>query len=123
MLDAGMDTLIKNYNGNFGSFLDDYKEANKLTAKGLKDSKDWRSMSDEEWKKTLESFDKYVEKWQEEMDKKLEKQREAGEKAALKAPPGMRSIAASQAMLAVAASGFYVGNFAESDTEPVTEEE
>ncbi len=120
---AGMDILTKQYDGNFAAFVEDYKEANKITAKQLKDSKDWRTMSEDEWKKTLESFDKYVEAWQEEMDRKIEKQQEAGEKAALKAPPGMRSIAASQAMLAVAASGFYTGNFVGTETEPVEEEE
>ena len=81
------------------------EEAHKLTAKELKEEKDWRDMSDEEWDKMLEGIDKYIESYKERLRQMKEMQEEAASKAAMEAEPGNEALAASAAALAVA-SGF-----------------
>lgn len=81
------------------------EESNKLIAKELKEEKDWREMSDDEWDKMLEGIDKYIDAFKERLRQMREMQEEAAKKAALEADAGNEAIAASSAALAVA-SGF-----------------
>ena len=81
------------------------EESHRLTAKDLKEDKDWREMSDEEWDKMLEGVDKYIDAFKERVKQMKEMQEEAAEKAAMEADPEMKSVAASQAATE-AASGF-----------------
>ena len=82
------------------------EESAKLTAKELKEEKDWRDMSDEEWDKMLEGIDKYIDAFKERLRQMKEMQEEAAQKAALEAEAGQESLAASAAALNAAASGF-----------------
>ena len=93
----------------FSDVIREYEEANKLTAEELKESEDWRSSSDEAWDKLLEGIDNYIDSCRETSKEKTDLQRKAAQKASLEASAGMKSIAASQAVLAVASSGFYGG--------------
>ena len=86
----------------FQKFCDD----NQITAQELKEEKDWREMSEDEWDKMLESLDKYVDAFKERLKQMEELQDEAAKKAALEADSSMRTIAASAAALSVAANGF-----------------
>lgn len=86
----------------FQKFCDD----NQITAQELKEEKDWREMSEDEWDKMLESLDKYVDAFKERLKQMEELQDEAARKAASEADPSMRTIAASAAALSVAANGF-----------------
>lgn len=86
----------------FQKFCDD----NQINARELKEEKDWREMSEEEWDKMLESLDKYVDAFKERLKQMEELQDEAAKKAALEADSSMRTIAASSAALSVAANGF-----------------
>lgn len=81
------------------------EESHKITSKDLKEEKDWRDMSDEEWDKMLEGIDKYIEAFKERLKQMKEMQEEAAQKAALEADAGNGANAASSAALA-AASGF-----------------
>ena len=81
------------------------EESHKLTAQELKEEKDWRDMSDEEWDKMLEGIDKYIDAFKERLRQMKEMQEEAAQKAALEADAGNEAIAASSAALA-AANGF-----------------
>lgn len=84
------------------------EESHKLTAQELKEEKDWRDMSDEEWDKMLEGIDKYIDAFKERLRQMKEMQEEAAQKAALEADAGNEAIAASSAALA-AANGFEGG--------------
>ena len=85
------------------------EESHKLTAKELKDEKDWREMSDEEWDKLMENIDKYIDDYKARLEEMKKKQDEAARKAAMEAEPGKEALAAASAALAVAASGFTTG--------------
>ena len=80
-------------------------ESHKITSNNLKEEKDWREMSDDEWDKMLEGIDKYIEAFKERLKQMKEMQEEAAQKAALEADAGNEAIAASSAALA-AVSGF-----------------
>ena len=101
-----------------------FEELHKLSAKELKDEKDWRDMSGEEWDKMLEGVDNYIDAYKERLKQMKEIQDEAAQKAALEADPEMRTIAASSAALAVAACGFDSGSTVETgETESSSTEE
>ena len=99
-----------------------YEEANKLTAEELKDSEDWRSTSDEAWDKLLEGIDNYIDSCREMSKEKADLQRKAAQKASLEASAGMKSIAASQAVLAAASCGFYGGIPSDSRESGISDE-
>lgn len=84
----------------------EYKDSHQITAKELKEEKDWRDMSDEEWNDMVEGVDQYVEAYKERQEQLRELEKEAEQKAALEADFNMRTIAASSAALNVAANGF-----------------
>ena len=85
-----------------------FEDAHKLSAQELKEEKDWRDMSGEEWDKMLEGVDNYIDAFKERLREMKEMQDEAAQKAAMEADPEMRTIAASAAALAVA-TGFDAG--------------
>lgn len=85
-----------------------FEEAYKLSAQELKEEKDWRDMSAEEWDKLLEDVDNYIDAFKEHLREMKEMQDEAAQKASMEAKPEMRALAASSAALA-AASGFNTG--------------
>ncbi|MCR4745463.1 MAG: hypothetical protein K5894_09580 [Lachnospiraceae bacterium] len=91
-----------------------YENAHKLSAAELKEEKDWRDMSSEEWDKMLEGFDKYIDDFKERLRKLKEMEDEVAQKAAMEADPEMRAIAAASAALA-AAAGFDAGSSAETE--------
>ena len=93
---------------SFSSALRTFEESHKLSAQGLKEEKDWRDMSGEEWDKMLEDVDNYIDAFKEQMREMKEKQDEAAQKAALEADSDMKTIASSSAALAVA-NGFDSG--------------
>ena len=78
------------------------EESHKLTAKELKEEKDWREMSDEEWDNMLEGIDKYIDAFKERLKQMREMQEEAAKKASAEADSDMKAAAASSAALAVA---------------------
>ena len=82
-----------------------FRDENQLTAQELKEEKDWRDMTDEEWDKMLEGVDKYIEAYKERLRQMKEMQEEAAQKAAVEADSDMRTTAASSAALNVAANG------------------
>ena len=92
-----------------------FRDENQLTAQELKEEKDWRDMTDEEWDKMLEGVDKYIEAYKERLRQMEEMQEEAAQKAALEADSDMRTTAASAAALNVAANGS--GSTSEGETE------
>ena len=94
-----------------------FKESHKLSARGLKESEDWRDMSDDEWDKMLEGIDKYIDAFKERLKQMREMQEEAARKAALEAPSDRKTVAASTAALNVAANGFDGGSGAEGEEE------
>ena len=98
-----------------------FEENNKITSQDLKDSDDWRTMSDDKWDKMLEGIDKFIEAFRERLREMIRKQQEASLKAASEAPAEMKSVAASQAALDVAANGFFGGETSETEDEPETE--
>ena len=104
-----------------------FEENNKMTSQDLKDSDDWRTMSDDEWDKMLEGIDKFIDAFRERIREMIRKQQEAALKAASEAPAELRSVAASQAALDVAANGFFGGETSETEdeteTEPITGED
>ena len=91
-----------------------FEETHKVSAQELKEGKDWRDMSAEEWDKMLEGVDKYIDAFKEFLREMKEMQDEAAQKAAMEADPEMRTIAASSAALAVA-TGFDAGSSAETE--------
>ena len=104
-----------------------FEENNKMTSQDLKDSDDWRTMSDDEWDKMLEGIDKFIDAFRERIREMIRKQQEAALKAASEAPAELRSVAASQAALDVATNGFFGGETSETEdeteTEPITGED
>ena len=94
-----------------------FEETRKITAKELKEEKDWREISDEEWDKMLEGLDKYIDAYKERLKELKEMQDEAANKAAAQADPDMKAIAASEAALSVAANGFDGGDNGEEESE------
>ena len=104
-----------------------FEENNKITSQDLKDSDDWRTMSDDEWDKMLEGIDKFIEAFRERLREMTRKQQEAALKAASEAPAELRSVAASQAALDAAANGFFGGTASETEkdveAEPITGED
>ena len=101
-----------------------FEELHKLSAKELKDEKDWRDMSGEEWDKMLEGVDNYIDAYKERLKQMKEIQDKAAQKAAMDADPSMRTIAASSAALAAAACGFDSGASIEAgETESTFTEE
>ena len=97
-----------------------FEETHTLTAKELKEEKDWREMSDDEWDNLLEGIDKYIDAFKERIRQLKEIQEEAAQKAALEADSDMRATAASAAALSAAANGS--GAASEADGESQTEE-
>ena len=97
-----------------------FHDDNQLTAQELKEEKDWREMTEEEWDKMLESVDEYIDAFKERLRQLKEIQDEAAQKAALEADSDMRATAASSAALSAAANGF--GGTFEADAESQTEE-
>lgn len=91
------------------------EDSHKLTAQELKEEKDWREMTDEEWDKMLEGIDKYIDAFKERLRQMKEMQEEAAQKAALEADSDMRTTAASSAALSAAASG--IGGETETEAE------
>ena len=98
-----------------------FEENNKITSQDLKDSDDWRTMSDDEWDKMLEGIDKFIEAFRERLREMIRKQQEAALKAASEAPAELRSVAASQAALDVAAHGFFGATTSETEEDTETE--
>lgn len=82
-----------------------YVDSHKLTGKELKEEKDWRELSEDEWDKLLENIDEYIENVQEYLKRMKKLQDEAAQKAAADADPDMRANAASAAALNTAANG------------------
>ena len=97
-----------------------FHDDNQLTAQELKEEKDWREMTDEEWDKMLEGVDEYIDAFKERLRHLKEMQDEAAQKAALEADSDMRATAASAAALSAAANG--LGATSEADAESQTEE-
>ena len=89
-----------------------FEYAHKISAQELKEEKDWRDMTAEEWDKMLEGVDKYIDAFKEHLREMKEMQDEAVQKAVMEADPKMRTIAASSAALAIA-TGFDVGSSVE----------
>ena len=98
-----------------------FEENNKMTSQDLKDSDDWRTMSDEAWDKMLEGIDKFIEAFRERLREMIRQQKEAALKAAAEAPSELKSVAASQAALDVAANGFFGGTTSETEEDTETE--
>ncbi len=81
------------------------KQQYELTADDLEE-KDWRDMSDKEWEKLLNSFDRNIDAIKDKIRKLKEVQNEAASKAAANAPAGQKANAASSAAQSAAANGF-----------------
>lgn len=77
----------------------------KLDAEHITAEKDWREMSEEQWEKLLEHYDKYLDAHKEDLEQLKEKMDEAARKAAANAPAAKKVLAASRAALQVAAGG------------------
>ena len=90
-----------------------FHDDNQLTAQELKEEKDWREMTDEEWEKMLEGVDEYIDTFKERLRQLKEMQDEAAQKAALEADSDMRATAASAAALSAAENG--LGTTSEAD--------
>ena len=99
---------------SFSEAIREYEEKNRITAGELKESEDWRNTSDEAWDKMLESIDNYIDSCRENYREMAKLQQKAARQASLEASAGMKSIAASQASLAVAACGFFGGTTSET---------
>ncbi len=97
------------------------EESHKQTVQDLKEEKDWRDMSDDEWDKMLEGVDEDIEAFKEYLEHVEEMQDEAAKKAALEADSDMRATAASSAALSVAANG--LGGTTEADSKEIEDEE
>lgn len=86
-------------------FMKKFEEARQITAQELREDKDWRDMTYEEWDKLLAGIDQYIDTAKEQMKRMEDRQEEAAQKAAAKADSEMRTTAASSAALHVAAGG------------------
>ena len=104
----------------FNEAVEKFRDDNRLTAQELKEEKDWREMTDEEWEQLLEGVDEYIDAFKERLRQLKEIQDEAAQKAALEADSDMRATAASAAALSAAANG--LGGTSEADAESQTEE-
>ena len=104
----------------FSEAVQKFHDDNRLSAQELKEEKDWREMTDEEWDKMLEGVDEYIDAFKEHLSQMKEIQDEAAQKAALEADSDMRATAASVAALSAAANGF--GGTSEAEAESQTEE-
>ena len=104
----------------FSDVIREYEEKNRITPEKLKESDDWRNTSDKAWNRMLESIDKYIDSCRETSIKMAKLQQKAARRASLEASAGMKSIAASQASLAVAACGFFVGTTSETKESSMT---
>lgn len=93
----------KNY--TVADIIEMLKQQHELTADDLED-KDWRDMSDKEWEKLLNSFDKNIDSVKDKIKRLKEIQEEAASKAAANAPAGQKANAAASAALGAAANGF-----------------
>lgn len=80
---------------DFSSAVQNFKETNQLTAEELKEDKDWRDMSSDEWDKTLEGVDEYIDAAKEQIRYLKKKQDEAAAKAAVQADADRKVTAAS----------------------------
>lgn len=100
----------------FSEIAKKYIETNRVTASELREDKDWRDMTENEWSKMVKSVDDYIEAAKERLKKMKEQQDKAAEKAAMEADPDMRTLAASSAAVHVAAGGF-AGVTEETDSE------
>ena len=105
---------------SFRKAVQKFQDDNQLTAQELKEEKDWRAMTDEEWNKMLEEVNAYIEAYKERLRQMQEMQNEAAQKAALEADSDMRATAASSAALSAAANG--LGGTSEADAESQTED-
>ncbi|MCR5767238.1 MAG: hypothetical protein K6G45_01960 [Lachnospiraceae bacterium] len=99
---------------SFSDVIREFEEKNRVTAEELKESDDWRNASDEAWNRLLKNIDNYIDACRETSREMVKRQQEAARKASLQASAGMKSIAASQASLAVAACGFFGGQTTET---------
>ena len=97
-----------------------FHDDNQLTAQELKEEKDWREMTEEEWDKMIEGVDEYIDAFKERLRQLKEIQDEAAQKAALEADSDMRATAASAAALSAAANG--LSGTSETDAESQIEE-
>ena len=104
----------------FSEAVQKFRDDNQLSAQELKEEKDWREMTDEEWDKMLEGVDEYIDAFKERLRQLKEIQDEAAQKAALEADSGMRATAASAAALSAAANG--LSGTSETDAESQIEE-
>lgn len=104
---------------SFHDAIQNYADANKLTAQKLKEETDWRNMSDDEWDKLLEGIDEYIDDYVERLQQLKEMQDEAAQEAAMEADSERRTIAASSAALNVVANGFVSGSTSIEDAEAV----
>ena len=104
----------------FSEAVQKFHDDNQLTAQELKEEKDWREMTDEEWDKMLEGVDEYIDAFKERLRQLKEIQDEAAQKAALEADSDMRATAASAAALSAAANG--LSGTSETDAESQIEE-
>ena len=82
-----------------------FSDVHKKNTLGTKEKKDWRDMSGEEWDKMLGGVDAYIDAFKEKLRDMKKLQEEAVREAVLEAEPGLKTIAASAAALAVA-NGF-----------------
>lgn len=98
---------------DFSSAVQNFKETNQLTAEELKEDKDWRDMSSDEWDKTLEGVDEYIDAAKEQIRYLKKKQDEAAAKAAVQADADRKVTAASSAACK-AATGTFVGTAEEN---------
>lgn len=101
----------------FSEAVQKFKDANRLTSDELKEEKDWREMSDDEWDKMLENVDEYIEAFKEYLKQMKEMQEEAAQKAAMEADADRKTIAASSAALHTAANGFKSESITEDNTD------
>lgn len=97
-----------------------FHDDNRLTAQELKEEKDWREMTDEEWDKMLEGVDEYIDAFKERLRQLKEMQDEVAQKAALEADSDMRATVASAAALSATANG--LSGTSEADAESQTED-
>lgn len=102
--------------GDFSNAVQNFKEANQLTAEELKEDKDWRDMSSDEWDKTLEGVDEYIDAAKEQIRYLKKKQDEAAAKAAAQADADRKVTAASSAACK-AATGEFVGTAEENSND------
>lgn len=93
------------------------EESHELTSQELKEDKDWREMSDDEWDNLLEGIDKYIDAFKERIRQLKEMQDEAAKKAAMEASADMKTTAASSAALDVAAGGSLEGGETEENSD------